>query len=213
MQTRTTRTLKRPIVFVFVGPSGSGKDSVANEVCAQRHFSVARCRTATTRKPRRGKKKEINGIHYDFHTKPDFAKLRRLGYFIESEQVHGNHWYGTPRKNLRELTSTGKNVILSIDINGLDSLKECSVDDIGDVQIVSIFIRVEDPWEENLRARIISRNNGITPSDIEERMQTARTEMNRAVDCTHTVTNRHGQLEATIDEVLEIMDSYMPKAA
>ena len=59
-------------LFVFTGPSGTGKGTILKEVLAsddRLRLSVS----ATTRGPREG---EVNGVHYWFLTKEDWENVR-----------------------------------------------------------------------------------------------------------------------------------------
>ena len=49
--------------------------------------------------------------------------MRAAGGFLEANEVHGN-WYGTPRGQVREALAAGRDVILKIDVQGAQVVKE-----------------------------------------------------------------------------------------
>lgn len=193
-----------------MGPTGSGKDAVCKGVL-ERKPNFQKCRTATTRERRTNQPNpEIHGVHQDFHEPDDFHQKRREGYFLETCQVHGTDWYGTPRKNFMELVEQGAVIILNVDMNGFDAIKAIDPEELGDVEIYGIFVTAgEDDkgkWEPVLRARVISRNGGTAPADIDERMNTARVEMERQYSFDHRVVNADGELEDAIADVLAFIE-------
>ena len=50
-------------------------------------------------------------------------RQRAAGGFLEANEVHGN-WYGTPRDQVREALAAGRDVILKIDVQGAQVVKE-----------------------------------------------------------------------------------------
>lgn len=188
-------------VIVVTGPAGSGKTTL----CAELHkmHGYLRCRTATTRRPRPD---EINGVHYDFYrTKKEFFRLDLL----EKEKVHGRGWYGTPRKNLFELAQNGGSIILCIDLGGLVTLQSLSQEELGGVRIFSIFVDVPPCRECTLRRRLLKRDGGITPAELEARIITAHYEFSRMSLCDHVVVNHDGRLNETVQNVLAFIRKRM----
>lgn len=79
-------------IFLVVGPSGSGKTSLTNALIGI-HRGLSRAVTVTTRQPRPG---EENGKDYIFVSQPDFATMKAVGEFFETDNVFGES-YGIPR--------------------------------------------------------------------------------------------------------------------
>ena len=80
------------ILLIISGPSGSGKGTIVERLCGKEDFSLSI--SATTRQPRDYEK---NGVHYFFHTKEEFLKMRDNMELLECAEFCGN-FYGTPRK-------------------------------------------------------------------------------------------------------------------
>jgi len=99
----------------------------------------------TTRKPRTG---EENGKHYHFVSRQMFEERIAKGEFLEFAEVHGN-LYGTSLSQIKEMTDAGLDVVLEIDVQGAENVREKVSD------AVSIFIL--PPSFEVLKARLMAR--------------------------------------------------------
>jgi guanylate kinase len=109
------------MLVIISGPSGVGKDTIIDALKLRSHdpeyHYVVTC---TTRARRPG---EVDGRDYLFLDKATFAAQRAAGEFLEANNVHGN-WYGTPRGQVREALAGGRDVILKIDVQGAQVVKE-----------------------------------------------------------------------------------------
>lgn len=99
----------------------------------------------TTRAPRHG---EEDGRHYHFVSEAEFEAYKNKGGFLESAEVHGNH-YGTSLEQIGKITDAGNDVILEIDVQGAASVL------FKVPEAVSIFIL--PPSFDVLRARLTAR--------------------------------------------------------
>ncbi|MEO8571229.1 MAG: guanylate kinase, partial [Chloroflexota bacterium] len=109
------------MLVIISGPSGVGKDTIIDALRGrphdpEYHYVV----TCTTRATRPG---EADGVDYHFLDRETFAAQRAAGEFLEANEVHGN-WYGTPRRQVREALAAGRDVILKIDVQGAQVVKE-----------------------------------------------------------------------------------------
>jgi len=131
-------------LIIISSPSGGGKGTLIREVLkADPHvgYSISH----TTRPPRAG---EENGKHYHFVSKEEFEAYRDKGGFLEYAEVHGNY-YGTSLQQTNEITDSGNDVILEIDVQGAATV----MNNLPDA--VSIFIM--PPSYDVLRARLTAR--------------------------------------------------------
>jgi len=131
-------------VFIISAPSGSGKSTLVNRLMAEVEgltFSVS----CTTRAPRG---KEVPGQAYEFISRTEFESRIAADDFLEHADVFGNY-YGTPRKALTVAREAGKDLVLDIDVQGAQQLRERIPD------AVSIFILAPSRQilEQRLRAR------------------------------------------------------------
>ncbi|MGB7570005.1 MAG: guanylate kinase [Chitinivibrionales bacterium] len=110
---RTEGRIVEGKIFVFSAASGGGKTTLLNHlrsVFPELVYSIS----VTTRSPREG---EINGKHYFFITTEEFKKKILDNEFAEWASVHG-HFYGTPKKFIDDTITTGKHIIMDIDVFG-----------------------------------------------------------------------------------------------
>ncbi len=155
-----------PRIIVVAAPSGAGKSSFVEKITAENdklHDLV----TYTTRSMRAG---ESQGKPYFFISHDEFIKRRDNGFFIESAQVHTNH-YGASYEQLELAWSEKKVVIMDIDIQGVKTFKA----KFPDTKTVFIL----PPSIDELRRRVIKRDGGA-PADLEVRMSNAEKEMAEA---------------------------------
>src|SRR5688572_6620771 len=108
------------VLIVISAPSGAGKLTLLNKVRESQAGSFVTTVSATTRPPRAG---EVEGQDYYFLTREDFEAKRNADEFVEWAEVHGN-LYGTLYSELDRCLDTGKDVILELDVQGMESLKE-----------------------------------------------------------------------------------------
>src|SRR5438876_11539562 len=108
-----------PMLLVVSGPSGSGKSTLVQRVLQVPGTMASR--SCTTR-PRRAT--EASGKCYDFVTEAQFDAMVARGEFLEYARVFGKHSYGTPRKWLDESRASGLDLVLEIDVQGAEQVKE-----------------------------------------------------------------------------------------
>jgi guanylate kinase len=181
------------ILVIISGPSGVGKDTIIDEMrrreaAAGRHFVV----TLSSRAPRDG---EVDTVDYHFVTREEFLRIWRARGFLESNEVHGN-WYGSPRDQVREALLGGKDVILKIDVQGAQKVKEQVSE--------ALLIFVIPPSQETLFARLRARATE-NADELEIRQRDAAIELARQDDYDHVVVNETGQVSRTADEIEAII--------
>lgn len=163
-------------LLVLVGPAGVGKGTVVRHILdSEPDFMLSV--SATTRDPRPG---EINGEHYHFVSKPEFERMLEQGELLEWAQVHGNHYYGTPRAEIDRAKTAQKHLILEIDLQGARQVNGKHVDQ------VQVFL-LPPGWEE-LEARLRGRGTE-TEEQIQTRLATARHEIAAAGEFQHQLVN------------------------
>ena len=89
---------------VITGPSGVGKGTLVEKLL-ERNNSLWLSVSATTRSPREG---EVEGKNYFFLEPKKFSDIKEKGGFLEWAEFAGN-FYGTPKKQINEKISQGKN--------------------------------------------------------------------------------------------------------
>lgn len=106
------------LLIVLSAPSGGGKTTLSKQVLAT-NPNLIRVITCTTREPRIG---EQDGIDYYFLSAADFLKRVQAGNFIEHATVYG-HSYGTLKSELLNKLRSGRDVLLTVDVQGVAALR------------------------------------------------------------------------------------------
>ncbi|MDP9482673.1 MAG: guanylate kinase [Chloroflexota bacterium] len=183
------------MLMIISGPSGVGKDAVIDALRERNrdsnfHYVI----TCTTRAQRPG---EVNGVSYHFLGVDRFVAMRDADELLEANEVHGN-WYGTPRAQVREALLAGRDVILKIDVQGAQVIKENVPE--------AILIFIVPPSLESLFQRLKSRATE-TADELELRQRNAAIELGRQEDYDYIVENRDGEVEATAARIERIIES------
>ncbi|WNW12713.1 guanylate kinase [Pseudomonas sp. DTU_2021_1001937_2_SI_NGA_ILE_001] len=156
--TQSTGTL-----YIVSAPSGAGKTSLVTALIdADRQIRVSV--SHTTRAMRPG---EVNGVNYHFVERAEFLRMIEQGDFLEQAEVFGN-LYGTSQSSLQEVLDAGYDLILEIDWQGAEQVRNLMPD------ALSIFIL--PPSQEALRQRLNGRGQD-SDEIIEGRMREAVSEM------------------------------------
>ena len=118
---RNSFTEKFPViknggVLCLVGPSGSSKTEIANELTRRKGFEKPL--TSTTR-PRR---KSEGDDAYRFISEEQFLNEMKAGNYIETTVYSGYH-FGTSEKNISPIIEKGGIAVIPIDICGAITLK------------------------------------------------------------------------------------------
>lgn len=164
------------MLLIVSGPSGSGKSTLVGELLASGDFPIAFSVSATSRPPRMG---EEEGKHYHFLTRASFEEMRARGEFLEHAEVHGN-LYGTPAEPVRRQMAAGQWVLLEIDVQGHQQVKQVLPD------AVSFFVRT--PSMEGYEQRLKDRGTESLET-IARRVARAERELARAADYDFQIVN------------------------
>ncbi len=176
-------------LIVVAGPSGSGKTSIIRRLLDRVDivFSVS----ATTRPPRPG---ETQGVDYDFVTTEEFEEMITRDALLEWAIYNGNH-YGTPSDPVERETMAGRDVLLSIEIDGARQVRAQRPD--------ALMIFVTPPSTEVLEQRLRSRGD-TSSQDIAIRLKIAESELEEAPSLfDHIVVNE--VLDDVIDDVANLI--------
>jgi guanylate kinase len=162
-------------LFVIAAPSGAGKTSLVKALLAQEpsaRFSIS----YTTRKMR---PTEVDGRDYHFVTQQQFNNMVAAGAFLEHAQVFDNY-YGTARAQVEQLLAQGANVILEIDWQGAQQIRQVMRD------CRSIFIL--PPSRAELERRLRGRGTD-DEAVIQRRLRDAASDMNHWAEFDYVVVN------------------------
>ncbi|MCH7874439.1 MAG: guanylate kinase [Gemmatimonadetes bacterium] len=181
----------KPFLLVLSAPSGGGKTTIARALLAAREdvgFSVS----ATTRKPRDG---ERDGIDYHFLSRDAFDRRVAAGEFLEWAE-YGVERYGTLRSEVDRVLESGKHVVLDIEVQGAQQVRErCQ-------NLVRVFII--PPNAAELVERLGGRNTEH-PEEIVRRLRRAVDELTEAPTYDYVVVN--SDRTQAVADVAAILDA------
>ena len=185
------RPMPKAPLFVISGPAGVGKTTLVDSLLAREAFPLRRAVTATTRDARPG---EVAEVSYHFWTREQFRDAISRGEMLESAEVHGRDFYGTPRSEVDPHRERGIGVVLVIDVQGAGQVRAAYPGDN-----LSIFI--VPPNFDDLRRRLEGR--GDSAESIQRRLDTARQELARQGEYDRVLMNDN--LETTTDALEAII--------
>lgn len=166
--------LKKGLVFVVSAPAGTGKTTLVR-MLTEEFDCVVESVSYTTRKMRPN---EIEGRDYYFVTEAEFKKMEAAGEFLERAHVFG-HYYGTSKKTVEAVLQKGKHVILVIDTQGAEQLKNL---------LKAIYIFIYPPNFEELKKRLHGRQSD-TYESIATRLSWAEKEMEASQHYDYLIIN------------------------
>jgi guanylate kinase len=178
-------------LIVLAAPSGAGKTTLVHKLLereARIKFSIS-----YTTRPKR--EKEVHGEDYLFVSEGKFRAMRDHDAFLESAEVF-DHWYGTSEAYVQSLIDDGRSVLLEIDWQGAQQVRERRPD------AVCVFIM--PPSRDELERRLRGRK-----TDAEEvivrRLRDALSDMTHWNEFDYVVINDN--LDKAADELAAIVSS------
>ena len=167
---------KTATLIIISAPSGAGKSTLVNMLVG-RDPKVQLSVSYTTRAVRSG---EVDGHDYHFIDIPTFMAMRARGDFVEWAEVHGN-FYGTSRSTLNQQLATGRDLVLEIDWQGAQQVRQQFKQSVG------IFIL--PPSIEELERRLRKRGKDADEV-IQRRIAAALGEMRHVGEFDFVIINK-----------------------
>jgi guanylate kinase len=176
-------------LIIVSAPSGAGKTTLVAGAIERDN----RARPSISFTSRRPRAEEEQGVHYHFVSRAEFEAMIANGEFLEWAEAHGN-LYGTSRRAVQEIRSSGCDAILTIDIQGAAQMRKLFPD------AISVFIM--PPSLDALVERLENRGTD-TAHDRRLRLDNALHEMEQYVNFDYVVIN--DDLNRAIDELVAIL--------
>ena len=163
-------------LIIVSAPSGTGKTTILQEtmqLVERLVFSVSH----TTRQPRPG---EQDGRDYFFVSTQQFEEMIENNGFLEWARVHDNY-YGTALASLSAGLEAGFDIVLDIDVQGAEIVRQQSR-----METIDIFIAPPDQAELEKRLR---RRGTEDEQTILKRLANAVEEMNQFSKYEYLIVN------------------------
>ena len=175
-------TLDKPSVVVLVGPSGSGKNEVAQGLL-KRSDKFEKLISYTT--DAAVASRPDGSYHYV--PADEFRRMCDSGELFEST-MYAHHSYGSKKEDVERILSEGKHVLTVMDICGAMSLKTLFP------HVVTIFIKRD---RRELITDILRKDS--TVEDKANRLLSIEVEMRNTQICDYTV--KFDYCDQTVDEI------------
>lgn len=182
-------------LWILSAPSGAGKTSLVKALL-QASNDIVVAISHTTRAPRAGEK---NGVSYYFVTEKEFNSIEKSQGFYEHAKVFGNY-YGTSKQEVDRQLQAGKDVILEIDWQGAQQIRNLT-------GALSIFIL--PPSLQSLKDRLEARGED-SQKVIIDRMLLAQNEIFNSKDYDYLVVN--DDFDTAVTDLQSIIKSARYKA-
>jgi guanylate kinase len=176
-------------LWVVAAPSGAGKTTLVRALL-DRDASLRFSTSYTTRAPRSS---EVDGKDYFFVDELRFQKMVREDAFLEHARVFDN-WYGTGREHVAGLLAAGFSVVLEIDWQGAQQVR----DRAPDSQSVFILPPSVDELERRLRGRKTD-----SEAVIQRRLKDSLADMAHWSEFDHVVVN--DDFSAALDRLAAVI--------
>ncbi len=166
----------RGTLFMVAAPSGGGKTSLVRALL-ERMSGIVLSVSWTSRAARAD---ERNGVHYHFIDRETFDRMIAEDAFYEHANVHGD-LKGTAREAVEPVLASGRDVLLEIDWQGAQQVRERAHGDC-----VGVFIL--PPSRAELERRLRARASD-SESVIARRLANSREEISHAPEFDYIVVN------------------------
>ena len=199
----------RGLLVVISGPSGVGKGTVRKALFEMPKHNLTYSISMTTRKMRPG---EVDGKDYYFVSKEEFEGKINDGKFLEYAEFVGNY-YGTPLDKVNEQLDAGNEVVLEIEVEGAQQVKQ-KMPDCVMIFIVppgkqALYDRLKGRGtesEEVIQERIAKANREFAKANLYDYI-VVNDEVNNAADRIMAIIRaEHAKTSRSIHKYLELID-------
>lgn len=193
---RAVKAIKETRTIFLVGISGAGKDTVLKELLKTGRYQYIV--SHTTRSPRRNKGQlEEDGADYHFVDAGTIGRMLKDQQFIEAKR-YGDNIYGTSIAELEKARQNGRIAVTDIEVQGVEEYKAVTP------SVTAIFLLPPDfaTWQARLKARYADQP--VDEKDLKKRMQTAKAELQEALDKDYFEFVINDDLDRTVRAVDDI---------
>ncbi len=186
------KTKKNGELIIISGTTCAGKGTVISKLLSESNDLCLA--TSYTSRPIRPK--EVDGVDYYFVCREEFERKIENDDFLEYACVRYGEYFGTPKREVIDLLNSGKDVILEIDVQGAQLIKEKFPN--------TLLIFILAPSMEEVKKRILNRKTE-TQEQIIDRFKTAYKEINEVNKYNYVVIN--DDIDKCVEKVKSIIIS------
>lgn len=180
-------------IFVFTGPDGSGRNTIADMVGST--FGMKKVISYTTRKPR---PIEEEGQDYHFISHEQFDEMAARGEFLEQVTINHNK-YGIKNDDIARMFETYSCIYLILNTAGAEILKQL----YGD-KVIRIFIYADRKTVEERQ-----RKKGLSEEDIALHLSHYDRDMAYLPECEHALENL--DLAHAVFDLTNVLENYLQR--
>ena len=162
-------------LIIVAAPSGGGKTSLVRKLVT----SLPEIEVSISHTTRKKRPAEKDGVDYFFVDEQQFMAMIEANAFIEHALVF-NHYYGTSVAQINTRLQAGVDVVLDIDWQGAQQIKDIFPD------AVSVF--VIPPALDTLKQRLLDRRQD-NEEVISSRMRRAQDELSHFSEFDYLIVN------------------------
>lgn len=197
------KVISNTAIVFLVGISGAGKDTVRKELLATGDFH--HIVSHTTRPPRHNHGVlEQDGVDYHFVDVKKVENMLDNKEFIEAK-IFSNNVYGTSIAEIQAVHDAELIAISDLEIQGVAEYMAIS----PAVKPIFLLPPSYEIWQERLKRRY--HDNDIDPIDISRRLQTAKVELQEALEKDYFYFVINNDLETSIQQVEAIANGTLAK--
>ena len=157
--------MSRTPALIFVGPSGVGKNTVAEWILNAEHTPFSLSRSLTTRQAR-----DTFASEYLYVSEEEFRARIDARKMLEYTK-YGENYYGTPMSEIERCEEEGKIPFLILNIGGVENIRR----DYPDLPIYAVYLYAEpDLILERLKARDLGDGCEDNLAHLRKRMENNR---------------------------------------
>jgi len=199
------------MLLVITGASGTGKDSVANEILkhpALAELNLKRLITCADRPPRPG---ETEGVDYYFVTPKELDEMYKKEQLVEKPQTTGTSRKGTPRKEFTAILKGEKRLwridpfLASKVATGIFFEEQFEGREKEDLKSLTTVVCVASPKEQIEGRRKLRDREKYNTKEYKLRDLQEKPNLDVLQKESLLVQNLNGQLGETVKEVANII--------
>ncbi|WP_047154850.1 guanylate kinase [Aneurinibacillus tyrosinisolvens] len=178
-------------IFVFTGPDGAGRKTVAEMIHRSLHIPPVISYTTRPKKPM-----EVDRQDYYFISEESFALSEKNNEFLETIKMDG-YSYGLKEKDIEELFENNRSIIMVLNAEGTKTIKKM----YGDRVIRFFIYENTDVVEERQKQR------GDSQEDILRHTAHYEENMQYKEECEHAYKNFDSS--HTAFDITKLLENYL----